>query len=92
MSTAPTSLITAARSGKDADDVGASADFLVEPLLVGVGPGRGVHRFDGSVSPPRASEPDVVFARIRLSTCPVAVGSVGFVLVHCHGVEMFAAR
>ena len=78
--------------GEDPDDVGAAADLAVEPLGVGVGPGRGVHRFGGSVSPARASEPDV-----RVPTHPalhvfVPVGHAGFVLVRCQGVGMFAAR
>src|SRR4051795_7631848 len=39
--------------GEDADDVGAPADLAVEPLVVGVDPGRGASLAGWSVSPGR---------------------------------------
>jgi hypothetical protein len=64
-------------AGEDPDHVGAAADLPVEPLGVGVGPGRGVHRFDGSVSPARASEPDVRVPTHPALHVPVPVRSAG---------------
>jgi hypothetical protein len=53
--------------GKDAHDVGAAAQFAVEPFLVGIGPRRGAAVSGGPF--PRSAPPNrtCAFPRIRLS-------------------------
>jgi hypothetical protein len=54
--------------GEDADDLGAPLDLGVQPLQVGIGPGRGAALSGGPFPRPAPPNRTCVFPRIRLST------------------------
>jgi hypothetical protein len=56
--------------GEHADDIGASLDLAVQPLEVGIGPGRAVGLSPGAFPRPAPPNRTCAFPRIRLSTGP----------------------